>query len=172
MKRYSRLFGMLAFFSVLAVMTGLRIDWAPPALVSEAAAEDKPAAESPPTSFENVVPVERSIHELMEYVFEEPYKRLKANLPGETHDRAFFRALKSDSLILAEAGNMLLMRLPKEDAATWTELSLAVRGEATDLYNASKAKDVPAARKLFSSLVKKCNACHDHFADGEHQLAE
>jgi hypothetical protein len=110
------------------------------------------------------------MHELMEYVFEEPYKRLKVTLPGETQDRAYFRALKSDSLILAEGGNMLLMRLPKEGAEAWTELALAVRGEATALYKAGKAKDVEGARKLFSSMVLKCNACHDKFAEGEHQL--
>jgi hypothetical protein len=156
---------MLALFVTASLFAGSRLS-----SVSSAQAEEKAAEEQAPTSFKNVEPVEPSMHELMEYVFEEPYKRLKATLPGETQDRAYFRELKSDSLILAEGGNMLLMRLPKEDAEAWTELSLAVRGEATALYKAGKAKDVEGARKLFGSLVLKCNACHDKFAGGEHQL--
>jgi len=167
MKTRCRFVGLFVLSAVVAAAVCYRTS------TSTAQAADQPAAkaEAAPTSFKNVEPVEPSIHELMEYAFEEPYKRLKANLPGETADRAYFRALKSDALILAEGGNMLLMRLPKEDVEAWTELSLAMRGEATLLYKAGKAKDVEGARKLFASLVLKCNACHDKFAAGEHQLA-
>ena len=161
--------GFLFVVSALTAALGLRMTATPGVASADEHAQGKDA-KAAPTSFKDVVPVEQSMHELMEYVFEEPFKRLKANLPGETHDRAYFRALKSDSLILAEGGNMLLMRLPKEDAAAWAELSLAVRGEATALYQAGRAKDVDAARKLFKSMVLKCNACHDQFAAGEHQL--
>lgn len=129
-----------------------------PSVGAEAKAEVQPKAVDP------------SMHEFMEYLFEPPYKRVKAALAEEPKDNAVWKSLKSDAMILAEGGNLLLLRTPKEDAAAWNELSAAVRDSGAGLYQAARKKDFQAARQQYEALLLKCNACHDKFAGGEHQL--
>ncbi|REJ93934.1 MAG: hypothetical protein DWQ34_01435 [Planctomycetota bacterium] len=124
-------------------------------------AEDDGAAE----------PVESDMHEFMEYVFQPTFKRLKPAMAEEPVDNQAWKAIKADALILAEGGNLLLMRQPEEDAADWTEHSVQVRQYGGELYRAAKAKDYAKARGHYESMVKNCNACHEQFAGGEHILA-
>lgn len=114
-------------------------------------------------------PVEPNMHEFMEYVFEPPYKRLRAAM-ASAPDNAGWKAIKSDSLILAEAGNLLLLRHPEENEASWREHSAAVRDLGKQFYTASRKKNYEAAKKSYTVLLQKCNSCHDKFAGGEHQL--
>lgn len=122
---------------------------------------------------ENAQPaaVEDDMHEFMEYVFEPPYKRLKAVLAEAPADRSAWKGIKSDSLILAEAANLLLHRAPDEAAKKWMENAQQVRQQGGQLYQAAKKRDFELTRKHFAATLKKCNHCHDQFADGEHQLS-
>ena len=51
--------------------------------------------------------VEDSMHEFMEYVYQPTYKRLKTSMKAEPADRNGWKAIKADSLILAESANRL-----------------------------------------------------------------
>ena len=62
------------------------------------------------------------------------------------------------------------MRTPDDDGDQWNELSVAVRERGGDLYQAARGQDYPAARKHYRTMLESCNACHQHFADGEYQL--
>ncbi len=115
--------------------------------------------------------VEDDMHEFMEYVFQPTYKRLKQSMSAEPADNSVWKGIKSDSLILAEGGNLLLLRVPDEDAATWSELSAAVRDLGGQLYRSAKKKNYADAGKSYRAMLMKCNDCHNKFADGEHQLA-
>lgn len=128
-------------------------------------------AESPSKSAAQPQPVEKDMHEFMEYVFQPTYKRLKLVMATAPADNAAWKGIKADSLILAEGGNLLLSRAPEKDAAAWNEISAAVREAGGQLYQAAKKKDYAAARPHYELMLKKCNACHDQFADGEHQLS-
>lgn len=119
----------------------------------------------------DVKAVEPDMHEFMEYMFEPGFKRLKPLMASEPADRLGWKGIKGDSLVLAEAGNLLLARVPEKDGDKWTELSMAVREQGGALYQAAKKRDFPTARKHYEAMVVKCNACHTHFAGGEHQLA-
>lgn len=130
--------------------------------VSLSAAEE-PAAEA-------LEPVEADMHEFMEYEFEPVFKRLKPAMAEDQSAGPNWKLIKSDALILAEGGNLLLMRGPKEEAAKWAEHSRTLRVLGGKLYRAAKAKDFPAARDQYAAMVKNCNACHNDFAGGEHQL--
>jgi len=123
-------------------------------------AEKKDAAE----------PVEPDMHEFMEYVFQPTFKRLKPVMAAAPADNAGWKTIKADALILAEGGNLLLIRQPKEDAADWLKHSVQVRDFGGELYRAAKAKDYNSARKHYASMVQNCNACHQQFAGGEHIL--
>lgn len=115
-------------------------------------------------------PVEEDMHEFMEYVFAPTYERLKSALAAEPRDQDGWKTIKSDGLILAEGGNLLLIRVPTDDAQRWREHSTAVRKLGGQLYAAAKKKDYSLARKQYKLMLQNCNACHDDFADGEYQL--
>ena len=85
-------------------------------------------------------------------------------------DRAAWKGVKSDALILAESANLLLHRRPADAAAAWDDHAVAVRQQGSHLYQAAKKRDLDLARQQFAGLLKKCNQCHTQFADGEHQL--
>jgi len=129
------------------------------------------AVAAAPTTPNGPQPVEPDMHEFMEYVFQPTYKRLKLSFAGEPADNTGWKGIKADALILAEGGNLLMLRTPKKDAAAWNEMSEAVRASGASLYQSAKSKDYKAARQHYEVMLKKCNACHDKFADGEHQLS-
>lgn len=116
-------------------------------------------------------PVEADMHEFMEYVFQPTYLRLKPAMAAEPKDRGGWKTIKADSLSLAEAGNLLIGRSPEKDDKVWDEMSIAVRESGGSLYQAAKKKDYKEARQHFETMLKKCNACHDKYAGGEHQLS-
>ena len=126
-------------------------------------------AESPEAKV-TAKPVEPSMHEFMEYVFQPPYKRLRTAMTTEPADNAAWKAIKSDSLILAEAGNLLLIRRPEKNEDSWREHSIMVRDLGGEFYQAARKKDYPAAKQSYTAMLQKCNSCHDAFAGGEHQL--
>lgn len=127
-------------------------------------------AESPSETKTTAQPVEDNMHEFMEYVFQPTYMRLKVAMASEPTDNGTWKAIKSDALILAESGNLLLIRKPKEHADVWTQHSVAVRELGGNLYQAARKKDYESARRNYSSMLMKCNSCHDKFAHGKHQL--
>lgn len=127
-------------------------------------AEKNQAAASAPQ------PVDDSMHHFMEYVFEPNYKRLKAAMADEPADKKAWKAIKGDALTLAECANLLLLRTPDEDADQWQSLSVTVRGHGGDLYQAARKSDYAAAQEAYTTMLKSCNACHDAFAEGKHQL--
>lgn len=115
-------------------------------------------------------PVEESMHEFMEYVFQPTYKRLKASMVAKPKDKAGWKPIKADSLSLAESANLLLMRSPDEGGAAWNKFSVAVRSTGGDLYQAARAREYEAAKRHYQAMLKNCNACHEQFAGGKYQL--
>lgn len=106
----------------------------------------------------------------MEYVSEPAYKRLKNSVSKEPADKADWSAIKGDTLTLAESTNLLLHRLPDEDAKTWIKLATETRSTGGAPYQTARKSDYAGAVKGFVALLKSCNACHDKFADGDYQL--
>ena len=80
------------------------------------------------------------MHEFMEYVFQPAYLRLKQAMATAPADNKGWKALKSDSLILAESCNLLFDRAPDEKAADWKAHAKAAREKGGQLYSAAKAK--------------------------------
>lgn len=124
----------------------------------------------PPKSSSDFEPVDDDMHHLMEYVFEPSYKRLKASMAEEPSDKAVWKAIKGDSLSLAEVANLLLHRLPQENAEDWQNHTVETRKAGGEFYQAARAANYPEALEAYRVMLKRCNACHDQFADGEHQL--
>ncbi len=115
--------------------------------------------------------VEDSMHEFMEYVFQPTYRRLKVSMAAEPVDNSGWKAVKSDSLILAESCNLLFARLPEKDADDWARHATASRTEGAALYQAARAKDFVKANSAYRNMLINCNACHRQFENGKHILA-
>jgi hypothetical protein len=60
--------------------------------------------------------------------------------------------------------------LPKENAGDWQKLSVETRTAGGEFYQAARAADYAKALEAYRGMLKRCNSCHDQFADGEHQL--
>ena len=129
-----------------------------------------PVAAYPGEKADAALPVESDMHEFMEYVFQPTYKRLKTAMASKPANNQDWKGIKADSLILAEAGNLMLIRKPEEDAADWSKHSIQVRDFGGQMYRAAKAKDYQLAKKHYESMISNCNACHHQFAGGEHIL--
>jgi hypothetical protein len=117
------------------------------------------------------VPVDVNMHDFMEGFFQAPYRRLKVTMAAEPKDAAAWKAIRSDALILAEGGNLLLLRKPPKDADEWAKYSVASRDAGAALVKAAKAKDYPVAKKAYETMLGHCNACHKKFEEGKHILA-
>lgn len=149
-------------FAVFLVPVVVAVGALAPRAVPGARAEDKAPA---------VVPVDVNMHDFMEGVFQAPYRRLKAGMAAEPKDAAAWKAVRSDALILAEGGNLLLARKPTKGAAAWANFSADSRDAGAELFKAAKAKDYKGARKAYEAMLGHCNACHKQFEDGKHILA-
>lgn len=137
-----------------------------------AAATPFPTVNADPPSTEAGVkaePVEKDMHEFMEYYFQPTYLRLKKSMASEPADKQGWKAIKSDALILAQGGNQLLL-LEQSSEADWKKASAEVRSHGAELYRAGKARDFKAASRSYRSMLASCNACHKQYEDGKHIL--
>lgn len=129
----------------------------------ESPSNDKRAEDSP-------LVIEDSMHEFMEYVFQPTYKRLKVTMATQPENNTGWKAMKSDSLILAESCNLLFPRTPNKDGADWKKYSADSRTHGADLYQAARAKDFDKATGAYRLMLNSCNACHRQFENGKHIL--
>lgn len=119
---------------------------------------------------DDAAPVEDSMHEFMEYVFQPTYLRLKASMATAPADNKGWKAVKSDALILAESCNLLFARKPDQHGEDWTKHAAAAKTYGGKLYNAAKEKNFEGAATAYISMINNCNACHKQFEDGKHIL--
>lgn len=117
-----------------------------------------------------VKPIDVNMHDFMEGVFQAPYRRLKPAMAQEPADNAAWKAIRSDALILAEGGNLLLARLPEKDVADWIKHSELSRDAGAMFVAAAKKKDFAGARKAYETMLTHCNDCHKQFEKGRHIL--
>jgi mono/diheme cytochrome c family protein len=114
--------------------------------------------------------VDVSMHDFMEGVFQSPYRRLKQSMAAAPADNAAWKALRSDALILAEGGNLLLLRKPEKDIEAWDKYSVDSRDAGAELVKAAKQKDFAAAKTAYEKMLVHCNGCHTQFDKGKNQL--
>lgn len=88
--------------------------------------------------------------------------KLLAAKPKDAEGWAFARG---QALLLAEAGNLLLMRPPRTRAGeeAWQGHAADLRERATALARAAAAKDYLQARTALAGVANACNRCHQTF---------
>jgi hypothetical protein len=70
---------------------------------------------------------------------------------------------RGQSLLVAETGNLLLLRPPGVGREAWERHAAELRTAATDLARAAGEKDYSRARAGLASVANVCNRCHQAF---------
>jgi hypothetical protein len=71
---------------------------------------------------------------------------------------------RGQSLLIAEAGNLLMLRPPRGQAQVlWLDRAADLRTAATRLARTMADQDHDRARTAFTELAKCCNRCHQAF---------
>jgi Cytochrome C' len=88
--------------------------------------------------------------------------RLLREKPATAEQWGFARG---QALIVAETGNLLLMRPPKTRAAAdlWMKRATELRESAVALAKAAGEKDYAGSRAGLAALANACNRCHEGF---------
>jgi hypothetical protein len=70
---------------------------------------------------------------------------------------------RGQALLIAECGNLLMIRPPTVGRAVWLDRCADLRTAATRVARAAADRDYPRARNLTGELATSCNRCHDTF---------
>ncbi len=127
-------------------------------------------ATEPAPADDAMKPVDVNMHDLMEGMFQAPYRRLKVAMEKEPADPPAWKALRSDALILAEGNNLLMLRKPEKDVEAWIKYSVDARDAGAELVKAAKKQDFAASKAAYVKMLDHCNACHKQFEKGKHIL--
>lgn len=102
---------------------------------------------------------------LMEGLAQPNFKSLDKLLKDEPADAEAWQFARGQSLLIAETGNLLMLRPPKSAAAedAWMKRATDLREKATALARAAAAKDSIKGRAALHAVAASCNRCHETF---------
>lgn len=75
---------------------------------------------------------------------------------------------RGQALLIAETGNLLLLRPPRSPAGrpAWAERAADLRAAAVTLARAAAEQDYGRSRAALAALANACNRCHQTFGVG------
>jgi hypothetical protein len=101
---------------------------------------------------------------LMDALLHPNFKGLDRLLRQRPADAADWAYARGQALVIAESGNLLMLRPPRtQGQAAWFERAAELRGKATALAKSIAAKDFDDSRVKFVDLANGCNRCHQTF---------
>ncbi len=102
---------------------------------------------------------------LMEGLTKPNFDALGKLLKEKPADAAGWTFARGQALLLAESGNLLMMRPPKTRAAqdAWMANAVEMRTAAAKLAKAAGEKEYATARAALASVANACNRCHQAF---------
>ena len=91
--------------------------------------------------------------------------KVLADKPADAEAWGFARG---QALLIAETGNLLLVRPPRNAGGEelWMKHAIELRDAASALGRAAAAKDYPRSRVALAGLANTCNRCHQAFRVG------
>jgi len=119
---------------------------------------------------------------LMEGLADANYRSLSKRLKARPTDNETWMFARGQALLIAEAGNLLLLRPPRNEGRdTWMKLAMAMRDQAGSLARAAGSRDYAKSKAELELLTAACNRCHTTFrvpvrmkpdgADGERDVS-
>jgi hypothetical protein len=101
---------------------------------------------------------------LMDALAHPNYKGLGKHLRDRPNDNASWTFARGQALLIAETGNLLMLRPPKtQGRELWFERAAELRSKATNLARTIAAKDFDGSRVAYVDLANSCNRCHQSF---------
>jgi hypothetical protein len=101
---------------------------------------------------------------LMEGMAQPNYRALEKLLTETPADNEAWVFARGQALLLAETGNLLMIRPPNNAGQDqWMEYAASFRETASRLARACGTRDEAGARRGLSELAGACNRCHQTF---------
>jgi hypothetical protein len=101
---------------------------------------------------------------LMEGMAHPNYRSLQKLLKDRPADNETWTFVRGQALLLAESGNLLLLRPPRNNGRdTWMKLSMAMRDEAGELARKAAARNHVGSKAALVNVTNACNKCHQTF---------
>lgn len=101
---------------------------------------------------------------LMEALLQANFRGLERNLRQKPGDETAWVYARGQALLIAEAGNLLMLRPPKTSGQdAWLDCCSELREKGTRLARAAAAKDLDGCRAAIAELAVSCNKCHTTF---------
>jgi hypothetical protein len=101
---------------------------------------------------------------LMEGLLQANVRGLEKNLRQAPADAETWTFIRGQALLIAEAGNLLMIRPPKSGGQdAWLETAAELRDKATKLARSAAARDADRSRRALVDLGGTCNRCHQAF---------
>jgi hypothetical protein len=154
MKRLRRLSGVV-------LLTGLLV-------ATSLTAQTRPAPERLPPPQPTFTPKFEALAEtslLMQGLAQSNYRALEKHLEGKgPPDVETWTFARGQALLIAETGNLLLLRPPRNQGReTWMRRASDMRQAAGDLARRLSNRDLERSKTALGELTNKCNACHQSF---------
>jgi hypothetical protein len=102
---------------------------------------------------------------LMEALAQPNFRGLEQLLRQKPDSAEAWKFARGQALLLAELGNLLLLRPPRSAAAQqrWFERAVELRRAAREVAENAARSDYERTRTAFVSLANVCNRCHRTF---------
>ena len=100
---------------------------------------------------------------LMEGLNQANYRGLERLLKDKPADVEAWTFARGQALLIAETGNLLMLRPPKRGQDAWLDQAAELREAASALARAAAKRDYERSRNAFRDLAGTCNRCHQSF---------
>jgi len=102
---------------------------------------------------------------LMEGLAQPNYRAVEKHLQGKgPEDVDTWMFARGQALLIAETGNLLLLRPPRNEGRdTWMRRAMDMRESAGALARRLGNRDLERSRAAILDLANKCNQCHQTF---------
>jgi hypothetical protein len=101
---------------------------------------------------------------LMEGLLQANVRGLEKNLRQPPTDQETWTFMRGQALLIAETGNLLMLRPPKtEGQDAWLASAAELREKATALARSASTRDADRAKRGLIDLAGTCNHCHQSF---------
>jgi hypothetical protein len=101
---------------------------------------------------------------LMEGLLQANFRGLEKNLRQGPADQETWAFVRGQALLIAETGNLLMLRPPRANGQdAWLASAADLRAKATALARTAAPRDLDRARRGLFDLAGACNRCHQTF---------
>jgi hypothetical protein len=126
-----------------------------------------PQTQPTPRAGERFVPRLEAVAEtrlLMEGLAQSNFRGLESHLRQKPESLDAWVFARGQALLLAETGNLLLLRPPKNQGRdTWQMRATELRDSATALARTISRRDHEGSRAALATVANACNHCHSTF---------